>query len=310
VEGREISALSAAQREADPRATTRVAEALAIAAAGAVAAGTTTWLVTRSSVLVQPYSNGILRGLIVASYAAVGAYTWWRRPASRLGLLIAGTGLAFALTSLDASARPLEYSLGRATLAMTAVLLGYVALCFPRDRLGSQFERRFLAGLVVATTLSWALALALAERLPPAGAFARCAGRCPRNAFQLVGASAATTRTIAILANGITVIAFVVIAVALVRKARSPSRLRRRTVTPLLLAFAALLLSQAVFVTLGHTFRPGYGDARAIAAASVFAIPLGLLVGQIRGSALPQRAQARSPRERPTSRSIRRVWRG
>jgi signal transduction histidine kinase len=285
VEGREIPALSAAPVKADPRATTRTAEAFAIAVAGAVAAGTTAWLVSRSSVLDQPHSNGILRGLIVATYAAVGAYTWWRRPASRLGLLIAAIGLVVALTSLNASASPLRYSLGRATVAATAVLIGYVALCFPRDRLGSQFERRFLAGFVVATAFSWALALALAETLPPAGPFAQCAGRCPRNPFQLVGTSAATTRAIEILANAITVIAFVVIAAVLIRKTRSPSRLRRRAVTPLLLAFAALAISLALFVTLSHTFGPGYSAAqRTIAAASALAIPVGLLVGQIRGN--------------------------
>ncbi len=280
--------------KADPRATTRTAEALAIAAAGALAAGITAWLVARSSVLVQPRSNGVLRGLIVASYAAVGAYTWWRRPASRLGLLIAGIGLAFALTSLDASARPLQYSLGRAIVAVTVLLIWYVALCFPRDRLGSEFERRFLVGFVVATAFSWALALALAERLPRAGTFAQCAGRCPRNAFQLVGTSTATTRTLGIFANGITVIAFVVFAVVLIRKARSPSRLRRRAVTPLLLAFAALALSQAGFVTLSHTFGAGYtASLRTIAAASALAIPVGLLVGQIRGNYFAAKSAAK-----------------
>jgi signal transduction histidine kinase len=168
---------------------------------------------------------------------------------------------------------------------VTAVLVVYVALCFPRDRLGSQFERRFLAGFLVATAFSWALALALAERLPPAGAFAQCAGRCPRNAFQVVGTSASTTRAIGILANGITVIAFAVMAAVLLRKARSPSRLRRRAVTPLLLAFAALALSQAGFVALSHIFGAGYSAAlRTIAAASALAIPVGLLVGQIRGN--------------------------
>ena len=271
--------------KADPRPTARTAEALAIAVAGAVAAGATAWLVARSSVLIQPQSNGILRALIVASYAAVGAYTWWRRPASRLGPLIAAIGLVFALTSLNASASPLQYSLGRATVAATAVLIGYVGLCFPRDRLGTQFERRFLAGFVVATVLSWTLALALAERLPPAGPFAQCVAQCPRNAFQVVGTSAGTTRAIGILANGITVVAFVVIAAVLIRKTRSPSRLRRRAVTPLLLAFAALAISLAVFVTLSHTLGAGYRDAlRTIAVASALAIPVGLLVGQIRGN--------------------------
>ena len=221
----------------------------------------------------------------MASYSAVGAYTWWRRPASRLGALIAGLGLVYALTSLDASAKPLQYSLGRVVVTVAAVLIGYLALCFPRDRLGSQFERRFLTGFVVATTFSWALALVLAERLPQAGAFAQCVGPCPGNAFQLVNTSAATTRIVGILANGVTVIAFVIIAVVLIRKARSPFRLRRRAVTPLLFAFAAFLISQAGFIALNHSFGAGYSAAlRTIAAASGLAIPVGLLVGQIRGN--------------------------
>ena len=284
-EGREIPALSAAPLKAEPQAPTRTVEALAIAAIGAVAAGVTALLVVRSSVLLQPHRNGILRGLLVASYAAVGAYTWWRRPASRLGLLIAGIGLVYALTSLNASASPLRYSVGRVTITVAAVLIGYVALCFPRDRLGSQLERRLLAAFVVATALSWALVLALAERLPPAGTFGQCADRCPRNAFQLVDTSAATTRTVEILANGITVIAFAVIAVILIRKARSPSRLRRRAVTPLLLALAAVTISQASFAALSHTFGADFMVALwVIAGVSALAVPVGLLAGQIRGN--------------------------
>ena len=178
--------------------------ALALVVVGAVAASVTVWLGARSSVLVQPESTAILRGLIVASYVAVGVYTWWLRPTSRLGPLVAGVGFLFAATSLMASATPTVYSLGR-------VLLG-----------------AFVA--TVASLVAWAVAVALSETLPSAGVLAQCDGPCPTNAFQLVGASAAVERTIEPVIIWLTLLVFLGAAALLVRKLQAPSRLRRRAI--------------------------------------------------------------------------------
>ena len=205
--------------------------------------------------LVQPESTAILRGLIVASYVAVGVYTWWLRPTSRLGPLVAGVGFLFAAASLMASATPSVYSLGRVLLGAFVVYLMYVLLCFPRDRLGSELERRFIAAATVASLVAWAIAVALSETLPSAGVLVQCDGPCPTNAFQLVGASAAVERAIEPVIVWLTLLVFIGAAALLVRKLQAPSRLRRRAIAPLLytfVAFVIILMIQVLFVRVLH----------------------------------------------------------
>ena len=58
--------------------------------------------------------------------------------------------------------------------------LVYVCLCFPRGRLGSRRDRRFVGVLGAVLAVIWVLVLVLAEELPPSGPFAACAAACPR----------------------------------------------------------------------------------------------------------------------------------
>ena len=47
--------------------------------------------------------RGIVRGVLIAVWVGAGTYIWWRRPESRLGLLVAGVAFLYAGTSLMAS---------------------------------------------------------------------------------------------------------------------------------------------------------------------------------------------------------------
>jgi len=259
-------------------------QALALVVIGAIAAAVTVWLVARSPVLRQPEITAILRGLIVASYVAVGVYTWWLRPTSRLGPLVAGVGFLFAATSLMASATPIVYSLGRVVLGAFVVYLMYVFLCFPRDRLRSALDRWFITAATLASLVAWAAAIALSETLPPAGVLAQCDGPCPTNAFQLVSSSAAVEGAVNGLIIWLTLFVFVGAVALLVQKLQAPSRLRRRAITPLLYTFVAFVSIQVVYVFLVRILHVGGGDAlRPLVAVAALAIPGALLVGQIRG---------------------------
>ena len=97
--------------EAPSRLPRRVTLGLG-ATLGAVACAATTWVVASSTVLVQPLGAGILRGLYVGTAVAVGVYTWWRRPQSQLGPLVAGIGFLYALTSLNAAEENALFTLG------------------------------------------------------------------------------------------------------------------------------------------------------------------------------------------------------
>ena len=150
------------------------------AVAGVLAAATTFAVVGGSEILDEPRLSGWARGGFVLASVAGGA--WWRRPASGFGPLFALTGLLFALTSLNALAAPLVFTLGRVAYAAVMVVLVYVCLSFPRSGLGSSLDRRFVAVLAGLQALAWTLVLALATELPPSGPFSACAGDCPENA--------------------------------------------------------------------------------------------------------------------------------
>ncbi len=263
-----------------------LAAVILVGALGVIATGVTVWAVRRSPVLINAREVAVLRGLFVASYVGVGLYTWRRRPASRLGPLFIGVGLFYSLVSLNASGEQLPYTIGRVLLAIFLVYLVYVAVIFPADRLTASSARQFMIAFCLASAATWALALAFSDRLPYGGAFADCASRCPHNPLALVNSSDGLVRTIDGLANAVTMAGLVWAVVLLVRKIRSPSRVHRRAVTPLLIAFAGLAASYVVYQLLHSTDATALKEAvRVVAAACALAVPFALLGGQIRGRA-------------------------
>jgi signal transduction histidine kinase len=265
----------------------------AIAGCGALATGATVWGVRRSPILVDPGATAVVRGLFVASYVAVGLYTWWRRPDSRLGVLLLGAGFLCTPTSLVASGDGATYAVGRVALAGFIVYLVYVFLCFPRDRLGSRLERRLVTGFAGATAVVWLLALLLTETLPSGGALADCGDACPGNPFQLGGASDGASDAVRGLVTSLTAAGLVGVAAVLVLKWRTQPALRRRAVEPVLAAVVALDASYVAF-TLAHQAGTGLDDVlRATTAASALAIPFAFLLGEIRGRVLVATSLAR-----------------
>src|SRR4051794_9617183 len=93
----------------------------ALAALGTFAAIATAWAVWDSPVVDAPETTAAIKGLLVASYLAVGLYTWWHRPRSRLGALVAAVSFIYAVTSLSASEDPLAFTAGRVSVAALTV---------------------------------------------------------------------------------------------------------------------------------------------------------------------------------------------
>jgi signal transduction histidine kinase len=265
------------------RALPKVQAVLSLTALGAVAAAATAWTVAQSPVLESPTATAAVRALFVASYAAVGIYTWWRRPDSRLGLLVAGAGFLYALTSFNASETPALFTFGRVALAAFVVYLLYVFLSFPYDRLRSDLERRFMAAFAVATVILWTLALTLTHELPAPGPFVDCKSSCPENALGLAGVPNGVSEAVGFLVTGVTALGLGVVAALLLHKARSPARLRRRAIAPLLYSVIALAVSYGLFTILGQADVDETEGLRAVAATSALAIPFALFAGQVWG---------------------------
>jgi len=254
-----------------------------VGGAGIVAVGWTAWSGVHSPVLVSPGAVGLWRAAIVAAYWAVGVYTWWRRPESRLGPVVAGVGLVYAATSLAASAAPLAHTLGIVVWAAGIVCTAYMYLCVPSGRLESRLERSFMLAVAIGTTAVWGLLLVLSPSLPAGGTFVNCGHRCPPNALQVLGGHAATAAALATAVRVLFAISAIGVGMLLLVKARSSGRLRRRAIAPLAAVFLA---SVAVFLTTQFLDPASLGlhvTLRITGGFLVIAIPFAILAGQLRG---------------------------
>lgn len=249
--------------------------------AGALASTATIWFVGRSPIVVNADWIGTVRGVLVAAWVSAGTYMWWRRPESRLGLLVAGVALLYAGTSLMASEDGVAHTIGRVVLAAFVVCFAYVYLCFPGDRLVAARDRLFIGAFAVATIVLWPLVLAFSAELPSGGALNECGSRCPANAFQVVGTSEAAGDVLNAAVGFVTCVGLVGIALALVLKARSPGRLRRRAVEPVLYAFGVLVATYVVDAVASPSGRT-LEITQVAAAAGAFLTPAAMVVGQAR----------------------------
>ena len=261
--------------------TTRAFAAGGLLAAGAVATAGTIWVTVPSSVLANAETIGILRGLIIASWVAAGAYMWWERPDSRLGLLVAGLALLYAPTALMASGNQWAFTTGRIALAVFVVCFTYVYLCFPGDRLVAHRDRRFVTGFALASVAVWPFVLALSDMLPPGGALNACTDRCPPNALRVVGVHHGLTESLNAVAGAVTALGLLGAAVILVSNARSPARLRRRAVEPVVFAYAIVAVSYLAN-GIGELSGGALETAQIAAAIGGFLTPAAMLFGQAR----------------------------
>jgi signal transduction histidine kinase len=266
----------------DGRPILRQFALLATMTAGVVAAAATAVNLDPSPP-AEPDSWSVIRGVVVLSYVVAGAYTWWRGPASRIGVYVAAIGLTYSLTALAASDEAIAHSVGRVAHAAFIVAFVYVFLCFPHDRLTSELERRLVVVLFLGTAVAWLIAVPLVERLPSGGPLISCMDACPENAFQLVATSEGVSNAITFPVHVVTASALLALVVVVINKARSPNRLRRRLVEPVFVSIAVLAVTYAAFTVLQEA---GMGPTTILRVAGAFgaiSIPVALVVGQIRG---------------------------
>jgi len=254
-----------------------------LGAAGAVAAVLTVWAGVHSPVLVNPGPVGLWRGAIVASYLAVGVYTWWRQPESWLGPVVTGVGFLQAATSLVGSGAPLVHTVGMVVWATAVVCSAYMYLCYPSGRLETRLERRFMFALGLSTVVVWGLILALSPSLPAGGTFVDCGKRCPPNALQLVSGHGAAGAALATAFRILFVISSLGVAMLVFAKARSSSRLRRRAIEPLAVVIIASVAEFVIALLLDPVYPRLAGTLRLTNGLLLLAIPFVILAGQIRG---------------------------
>jgi len=254
-----------------------------VAATGVAAGAATAVVVAGSNILVNPgISAGARAGFVTANVIG-GAYTWWRRPASAFGLLFAGVGLLFSVTTLNALSAPLAFTLGSVVYAGVILALVYLFTCYPRDHLESEGERRFIAALALAMAVAWAFVLALAVKLPVTGPFSDCAHACPENPLRFVDGATGAGRVFAAAANAIVIGSLLAVTVLLLSRVRRASGIARSTIAPLGVAMSATSLALAAYTFVRHALGEHSVILSAAVAATILSLPFALLLGQVRG---------------------------
>ena len=210
-----------------------------------------------------------------ASFLAVGWVATWRRPQSRIGLLMMAEGLAWFDSSVGWIPGALAWSVGSVFSYMFAPVLAHVYVSFPSGRLREPRDRQ-----VVFLTYGWALAVKLAVTLTWHPVFSPPFARI-RNVFGVLGNQHLNDEINHVAAVG-TVAVVVLIVVTVISHWRRATPPGRRVLAPLVWAsvatgvwFASLMLSNQGWLG-GDALLTGVGDV--VAAA----LPFGFLIGLLR----------------------------
>ena len=118
---------------------------LGIALAGLAAAGCTILLALTSDHIDEPGVHAGLQVWGILGFLFAGVIAWWRRPETRLGVLMVLAGATWFLSSLSSSNIALLYTIGIAFDLLPAVVFLHVFLAYPSGRIERPLERAVLA---------------------------------------------------------------------------------------------------------------------------------------------------------------------
>ncbi|MFL5925463.1 MAG: sensor histidine kinase [Gaiellaceae bacterium] len=198
-------------------------------------------------------------------YIAAGLLAWWRRPNSRLGVLMIIGGFATGVSGLAFAQFALPHTIGVIFDVLPAVIFLHVYLAFPEGRLRSHFER----GLVAAGYMA-AIGFQLVKM--------SLGGVGPKNLLEVSTRTAAAHTVEQVQLVSISVLCIAGIAVLAARR-RHAGRPLRRPVALLIDSFALGLVMIAVLFVFGAFEGPAF---QAIQRATLIVIgisPIAFLIG-------------------------------
>ncbi len=225
------------------------------------------------------------RVLVAAVPIAVGLYAWRGVPFGRLGtLLILGGGVWLAVTFALAD-RALVYSIGRVAAWVGWTAIVYLILAFPEGRLVDRVDRALAGALALVVAVLWLPTALLVDRYPTPSEWVSCSANCPHNAFMIVAHEPGVVASVVVpVRELLVVLLFLAVVARLVQRIASASRIRRRTLTPVL-AVAAAGIGLTAFGLIVRRFAPGSPAvtvARWLAAFALPAMAVAFLVGLLR----------------------------
>ncbi|MFZ0381390.1 MAG: histidine kinase [Solirubrobacteraceae bacterium] len=225
------------------------------------------------------------RVLVAGLPVAVGLYAWRGVPFGRLGILLVLSGVVWLVVTFALADTALAYSIGRVADWVGWAALVYVVLAFPEGRLVDRLDRVLAASFGFVVAVLWLPTALLVNRYPTPSEWVTCSANCPHNAFMIVGHEPGVVGGVVVpLRELLVVLLFLAVVARLVQRVVSASRIRRRTLTPVLgVAVAGILVT--AFGLVVRDLAPGspvLTVTRWLAAFALPAIALAFLVGLVR----------------------------
>ena len=241
------------------------ATAVSIAVSTAVAVCGSVLLTFTSGRVEAPWGPALLFAWMISIYVLCGLLAWWRRPGSRLGVLMVAAGFGMALTTLGRADNAVVHSVGQALDLLPLVLFLHVFLAFPDGRLTGRLDR-------VLVTTGYAVTIVGQVAVMALGSFGS------DNAFAVVDLPAvgdAVHAGILIVLSGLALAGLVVI----VRRRLAGGRPRRRTATLILDVFALGLIMIAALLLMGLAPGPGFPIVQQLSLLVLGLAPVAFLIG-------------------------------
>jgi signal transduction histidine kinase len=229
-------------------------------------------LLTAIGSLALALTNDGVRGIQVAllewisiPYIAAGLVAWWRRPDSRLGVLMIVGGFATGISGLAFAQFALPHTIGVIFDVLPAVIFLHVYLAFPEGRLRSHFER----GLI-ATGYAAAIGFQLVKM--------SLGGVGPKNLLEVSARTAAAHTVEQVQLVSISALCLAGIAVLAARR-RQTGRPLRRPVALLIDSFALGLVMIAVLFVFGAFNGPAFQTIQRATLIVIGISPIAFLLG-------------------------------
>jgi signal transduction histidine kinase len=271
--------------------------AIAVAGIGIIAG--TLVLALASDQLDRLALQSLLVGWVVIPYVVSGILAWWRRPESRLGLLMLATGFATALAPLQWVDQPVLYSIGHLCDMLPAALFLHVFLAFPTGRLTRLPERVVVIACYAAVLGLQVLKIVL--------------GVTPDNLLAVFANTAAANR-VEVIQLMIVAGLLLVGAVLLFWRRRASGTAQRRPTALLVDAFGLSLVMLALLYVAGTQGWPAFETIRLATFAALGLAPIAFLFalldarlarGEVAGLLVELRADPTRSLQAPLARALR-----
>jgi signal transduction histidine kinase len=246
--------------------------------------------------------------LVVAGFpVAVGLYAWRGVPFGRLGIMLVLSGVVWLVVTFALANTALAYSIGRVADWIGWAALVYLVLAFPEGRLVGRVDRVLAASFGLVVAVLWLPTALLVNRYPTPSEWVTCSANCPHNAFMVAGHEPGVVASVVVpLRELLVVLLFLAVVARLVQRIVSASRIRRRTLTPVLAVAVAGILVTAFGLVVRHLAPESSAltVTRWLAAFALPAMALAFLVGLLRwrlyvGASLRRFAASVSSSARP-----------